>query len=139
VEKPLSGEQIYRSFLVAAGDAPGADGKIAGRGETEVREAFTARFPDLFPEAYNPSLQQAMFVSNSPILRGRGDNTAARMSRQKSPEAVVELAFAAVLGRNPDRDERRRCAEFLRGRSAETGPREMLWALLAGAEFQMNH
>jgi hypothetical protein len=143
LEKPLSGEQIYHSFLVATGNAPGADGKIAGRGEAEICEAFTARFPDLFQPAYNPSLQQAMFISNSPLLddllRARGDNTAARMAAQKSPDESVGLAFRAVLGRNPDKVERRRCAEFFRGRGAENGPRELLWALLAGAEFQLNH
>ncbi len=143
LEKPLSGEQIYRSFLIATGNKPGPDGKICGRSESEIRRAFTTRFPDLFPENYSPSLQQAMFISNSPILddllKPGGDNTAARVAGAKRREQSVELAFQAVLGRNPDSDERRRCAEFLRNRGPADGPRELLWALIAGPEFQVNH
>lgn len=143
LEKPLSGEQIYRSLLVATGNQPGPDGKIGGREENEVRGAFVTRFPDLFPDNYSPSLQQAMFVSNSPILedllKGRPGNTPDKLSRLPSPEARIGLAFQSVLGRNPDRKELGECAEFLRRENISTGPANLLWALFASPEFQVNH
>ena len=41
---------------------------MAGHSERELRRAFVAQFPDLFPAEYNASLQQAMFLSNSPLF-----------------------------------------------------------------------
>jgi len=142
-DKPLSAEQLFRTLLVATGNPPDAEGKIADRPERELRRAFVAQFPDLFPVEYNATLHQAMFLSNSPLfdqlLRPRGDNLAARLPALPDAESRVRAAFAAVFGREPERDELRECAAYLAARSPEAGVKQLLWAMLSSAEFQLNH
>jgi hypothetical protein len=139
-EKPLSGEQLYRSFRVATGYEP--DGDAANDQDAELRRAFVAQFPDLFPSQYSASLQQATFLSNSPLLDRLlqpGGKTLARILAQSSTDGRVTIAFQAVLNRAPDAEELNRCRRFLEQHSPEQGARELLWALLTSAEFQMNH
>jgi hypothetical protein len=140
--KPLSGEQFYRAVLTVTGNAIDADGKVAGRAEGDVRRAFAARFPELFQTEYNASLQQATFLSNSPVLddllKSRPGNLTARLLTLDAVEARVEQAFLAVYGRKPAADEAKQSGEFLRKRNSETGLKQLLWALLTSAEFQLN-
>lgn len=143
LDKPLTAEQLMRSLLLASGNAPGPDGRTAGFTPKELRRAFVAQFPDLFPAEYNASLQQAMFLSNARFLdalvKPAGTNLAARLMGIPDPAARVREAFVAVYGREPDREETRACRDYLAARSPEAGVRQLLWALLAGAEFQINH
>jgi hypothetical protein len=143
LDKPLSAEQLLRTLVVATGNPADKDGKIAGLSERELRHAFIAQFPDLFPAEYNATLAQAMFFSNSPLfdqlLSPRGDNLAARLAAEKNAEARVRRAFEAVFAREPDREELRECAAYLAARSPEAGVKQLLWAMLSSAEFQLNH
>jgi hypothetical protein len=143
LDKPLSAEQLFRTLLLATGNPPDAEGKISGRSEKELRHAFAAQFPDMFPAEYNATLHQAMFLSNSPLfdqlLVPHGDNLAARLPALPDAEARVRAAFAAVLGREPERDELRECVAYLTARSPEAGVKQLLWAMLSSAEFQLNH
>jgi hypothetical protein len=130
-------------LLIATGNAPDAGGEIAGRSETELRRAFVAQFPDVFPPEYNATLYQAMFLSNSPLfdqlLTPRGDNLAARLPALRAAEARVRSAFTAVFGREPDGEELRECTAYLLARAPEAGAKQLLWAMLSSAEFQLNH
>jgi hypothetical protein len=143
LDKPLSAEQLFRTLLVATGNQPDAEGKIAGRSEKEISHAFIAQFPDMFPAEYNATLHQAMFLSNSPLfdqlLTPRDNNLAARLASLNDSEARVRAVFAAVFGREPERDELRECAAYLSARSSEAGVKQFLWAMLTSAEFQLNH
>jgi len=143
LDKPLSAEQLFGSLLVATANQTDAEGKIAGRPEREVRRAFIAQFPDLFPAEYNATLYQAMFLSNSALfdqlLPPRGDNLAARLTALPDPTGRIHEAFRTVFGRDPDRDELRECSGYLASRSAEAGVKQLLWAMLSSAEFQLNH
>lgn len=143
LDKPLSAEQLFRTLLVATHNQPDDDGKIAGRPERELRQAFVAQFPDLFPAEYNATLNQAMFLANSPLfdqlLAPRGNNLAGRLVALPDAEARVRAAFAAVFQREPERDELRECAAYLATRPPEAGVKQLLWAMLSSAEFQLNH
>jgi hypothetical protein len=145
LEKPLSAEALYRSLLIATGNQADADGKVAGRDEKEIRQAFVAKFPDLFAEEYNASLQQALFLSNNPLiedlLKPRSNNTTARLLTLPDAKKRARQAFATVFGRRPDTDELEQAVKFLAARPSqpEASVRELLWALLSSAEFQMNH
>jgi mono/diheme cytochrome c family protein len=143
LDKPLTAEQLFRAVVVATGNQPDKDGKIAGLSERDVRYAFIAQFPDLFPAEYNATLSQAMFISNSQLfdqlLIPRGDNLAARLAAENNAEARVRHAFDAVFARAPEREELRECVTYLAARSAEAGVKQLLWALLSSAEFQLNH
>jgi hypothetical protein len=143
LEKPLSAEQLYRSLLEVTGSTPDASGAVAGRPAKEVRHAFLRQFPDLFPAEYSATLQQAMFLSNSPLvetlLEPRGDNLTARLLAVPIPRQRAREAVRAVLGREPDRDEWKEATRYLEARSPESGVKQLVWALLTSTEFQTNH
>lgn len=108
-----------------------------------MERAFTATFPDVMTDNYNPSLQQALFYTNSPILNGllkpAPGNMTAKLAVLPSPEARVQEAFHTVLGRSPDTTELQQCKSILTAQSPEKGSRNLLWALLTCTEFQVNH
>lgn len=138
LDKPLSAEQLASSILVATGNFPGTDEK-----HEELRHAISQKFPDFMPVVYNPSLEQALFWSNSPVidelLKPHENNTAARMLAEKSAEARVKMAFQAVLGREPQESEMAELKEIAFSSGSEAGVKNLLWALLSSAEFQLNH
>ena len=143
LEKPLAAEALFRSLLVATGNPMEPGARLGGRTEKELRHAFVAQFPDLFSPEYNATLQQAMFLSNSPLLdellQPRPGNTMDRMIRGASPRERVLIAFLSVLGRTPATEEYAAAHAHLRERPVEAGCRQLLWALVTGAEFQVNH
>lgn len=143
LDKPLSAEQLYRSLLVATGNQPAADGKVVGREAKDFRRAVVAQFPDLFQTDYNASLQQALFLSNSPLiddlLKPRGQNLTARLLAMGDPEDRVRAAFLQIFSREPDADELQTATRYLAAHPASDGVREFVWALLTSAEFQVNH
>ena len=142
-DKPLSAEQLYRSLLVATGNRTDTNGTVAGRSEKELRRAFIKQFPSLFPAEYNASLQQAMFLANSDLfdqlLAPRDANLTTRLAAMPDETARVREAFAAVFGREPDAEELRECGAYLKARSPEAGTKQLLWAMLTSAEFQVSH
>lgn len=137
LEKPMSAEQLLHSLWIATGN------KIEPKTAADVERTFVSTFPDLMPDTYNPSLQQALFLSNSPVVDGllkpAPGNTAARLVALKSNEARVREAFRTVLGRWPDAKEAQQCQSLLTAQTPEKGVRNLLWALLTCAEFQVNH
>jgi hypothetical protein len=145
LEKPLAAEALYRSLLVATSNNPDSEGKIAGREEKQIRQAFVMQFPDLFATEYNASLQQALFLSNNQLLedllKPGSNNLAENLLRLDQPKKRVNKAFAALFGRRPDTDELERAVDFLNARKSqpESALKQLLWALLSSAEFQLNH
>jgi len=137
VEKPLTGEQLLRSLCVATGNRSDASSR------SEMERTFAATFPDLMPETYNPSLQQALFLTNSPILddllKAAPGNTTSKLAAIPSTQARVKEAFVTVLGRSPDPTELQQCQSMLAAQSPESGVKNLLWALLTCAEFKVNH
>jgi hypothetical protein len=137
LEKPLSAEQLLHSLQIATGNKP--DEKTAA----EWERMFAATFPDVMPETYNPSLQQALFLSNSPILDNlltpTPGSTVSQLRAINSDLARVKEAFQTVLGRAPDDGELQQCQSLLAAQKGEKGVRNLLWALLTSAEFQVNH
>lgn len=143
VEKPLSAEQLFRSLLAATGNAADEKGKLAGRDEAELRRAFVKQFPDLFAAEYNASLQQALFLSNSPLfdtlLESRPGNLTSRLEAMAKNEDRVTVAFQAVYGRAPDAAELRESMAYLAAHPGTPGLKQLLWAMLTSSEFQVNH
>jgi len=135
LEKPLSAEQLFRSTLVALN----MEEKECG----EFRKALLNHFPGVMQVSYNPSLQQAMFFSNSPLvndlLKPKGRNTAARLLALEGVENRIRSGFDMVLGREPDLEEMAGLRSFLAVKPGEKGVRDLLWTLLTSVEFQVNH
>ena len=143
IEKPLTAEQLYRSLLLATGDSGGTHGTVAGVAESTLRQAFIRQFPDVFPPEYNATLQQAMFLSNSPLfdalLQPRDGNLLSRLEAIQDPKQRVQQTFDAILGRAPDRGEMDESLRYLTSHPGTAGIRHLAWALLTGTEFQTNH
>jgi hypothetical protein len=138
LDKPLSAEQLTASLLVATGNFPATEER-----QNELRRAIVQKFPDLIPAVYNPSLEQALFWSNSPVverlLKPENGNTAAQLLALDSPAASVKKAFDLVLGREPNSAEVEELKTLGVSGSSEAGVKNILWALLSSAEFQLNH
>ncbi len=182
LDKPLTAEQLLHSLWVATGNNVRTDttagapvnantAKGEARPSTDLENAFVMTFPDVMPDTYSPSLQQALFLSNSPVLndllKPAPGTTITRLITMKpttvvkpvsntkstkpdkvgakpDPNALLNAArvndaFLTVLGRNPDATELQQCQSILKSQSPERGLRNLLWALLTCAEFQVNH
>lgn len=141
--KPLIAEQIIRSLLTAKSPSAEAGKEVAGLSPTQLRRSFAKEFPDVFAAEYQPSLQQAMFLSNSPILenllRPAPGSLTERLIREPDPKRRVRAAFQALFLRDPDREETEVALEYLRTRPVEAGVQQLLWSLFTSAEFQLNH
>ena len=130
-ERPLSAEQLARSWRVAAGLAPDEDA---------LRKAVVAAIPEVMPKDYNATFQQAQFLTRSPvlgeILKPAVSGTVARLAALPDPAARVREAFLAAHGRMPDAEETAQAGALLAGRSdaPADGVRDLLWALLTSAE-----
>lgn len=131
-ERPLTAEQISRSWRVAAGMSPEDD---------TLRRALIVAIPEVLPKEYNASFQQAQFMTNSPaltaILRPSAGNTVERLAAIAEPANRAREAFLAVLGRLPDAEEAERACAFLPERpdNPTESTRGLLWALMTSAEF----
>jgi hypothetical protein len=138
IEKPLTAESYARSLAVAAGGVSDDD---ADKLAAELRPVF----PDVFPRDNVATLSQALLVSNRPAFQSlaavRPGSTAERMVAADSDDGRVEIAFDAALCRAPDERERAQAVAFLKTRSDRPADAssELLWALLASAEFRFNH
>ena len=132
LERPLSAEQIARSWRIAAGLPPGDDA---------LRRAVIAALPDVLPREYNATFQQAQFLSNSPaladILKPASDSTASRLAALPDAASRVRETFLAVHSRSPDAEEAEHAAAFLNDRPDKPADaaRDLLWALMTSAEF----
>jgi len=137
LEKPIPGEALWRSMILAAGltNAPPSNALVKGR------EKFADVFPELFSVEYTATLKQALFLSNNPMLedalRPESGGTASRLLTLASPRERARAAFVSVLGREPDASERNRAADYLvTNGNDRRAVGELLWALLASAEFR---
>jgi hypothetical protein len=132
LERPLTAEQIARSWRIAAGLTPNDD---------TLRRRVVAALPDVLPREYNATFQQAQFLTHSPalaeILKPGSEGAVKRLAAIPSAKERARQAFLAVYGRPPDAEESRPTVEFLEARSSQPAEavRDLLWALLTSAEF----
>ncbi len=137
LDKPLLAEALYRSVVIAA------TGGTNFSAHAELRGALVERFPDLLPAEYNATLHQATFLSNNPklaeLLRPEKENATAAALQEKTPEDRARFLFRRALQRDPDKDESTAAVAFLQSGPPETRVPELMWTLLASAEFQFNH
>ena len=132
LERPLSAEQIARSWRIAAGLPPD---------DNALRRAVITAMPDVMPKDYNATFQQAQFLTNSPafadILKPASGSTVERLAALPDTTSRVREAFLAVHSREPDAEESAHAAAFLNERPDKPADavRDMLWALMTSAEF----
>ncbi|HET6575081.1 MAG TPA: DUF1549 and DUF1553 domain-containing protein [Fimbriiglobus sp.] len=91
------------------------------------------------PEA--ATLDQALFLKHGGAIRGmiapRPGDLTDRLGKLSDPRAVVDELFLSVLSRPPTNAERSDVAAVLSSDKAALP--EVVWALIASAEFRFNH
>ncbi len=133
LERPLSAEQLARSWRVAAGLEPG---------DEVLRRAVVGALPDVAPREYNATFQQAQFLTHSPellaLLRPGEGTTAGRLAGMTDAGERVREAFRVVLGREAAAGEVEGVLGLLgerEGGDAARATADLLWALMTCAEF----
>lgn len=132
LERPLTAEQIARSWRVAS-ELPPNDGGL--------ERAVIKAIPDVMPAVYNATFQQAHFLEKEKaledLLKADKNNTLKRLVTLPDPAARVRAAFLAVHGREPDAEELTQATAFLSARPDHPteAARDLLWALLSSGEF----
>jgi hypothetical protein len=130
-ERPLTGEQIARSWRIAGGLTPE---------DEPLRRATVIALPDVLPKEYNATFQQAQFLSNAPLLAQAlkpETGTLNKLAALQDPSERVREAFQFAYGRAPEADELSQCLAFLSARPNQPAgaSRDLLWALITSAEF----
>lgn len=131
-ERPLTAEQIARSWRVVLGLPPDDDG---------LRKALVSAMPDVLPQDYNATFQQAQFLTDSPamttLFQAAKDTAIGRLAGQADPAMRVRESFQSVYGRAPDTEEAAQSLTFLNARKDRPAEavRDLLWALMTSAEF----
>jgi hypothetical protein len=162
IPKPLSAEQMAYALMRASGNldriqkAPAGakfstkdylSGKLKEPPSTmaDVMRFFTEIFGGASGEPevdFQPSTTHALFLMNEKLvlqwLVPQEGNLVDRLSKLADP---TEELYLSTLTRLPDADERADAAAYLgknaSRRTAALG--ELAWALLASAEFRLNH
>ncbi len=134
LERPLTAEQLARSWRVASG-LPAEDDAF--------RRAVVESFPDVQPRVYNATFQQAQFLENSPalatLLSTEANPTLQRLTALPSAAERVRGLFLAVYNRLPQPDEAERITEALSrpGTDERSALRDAMWALMISPEALM--
>ncbi len=138
LDKPLIAEAYLRSMAIAMGE-PDKQANAA------LLTEFRRLFGDVLAEQHTSKIQQALFLTNSPMfakfVKVNEKNAAGRLLKLKTPGERVMKAFEIVFGRGPDEKELRRTVLYLKEReqNSKTAIEQLLWAMLTSAEFRINH
>ena len=95
---------------------------------------------------FQPTVSQALFLSNASMmywgwLNPGGGNLMDRLMKQPDPRKTAKELYLSVFTRHPTPEEQALVAELLKEHSQdrESALKAMTWALLASAEFRVNH
>ncbi len=152
--KPLSPEQLAWSLLQATGYTD-AERKALAANATEA--ALYARMSSPAAQVaaafanqpgtaatFDARVEQALFLANGPLLKTWLPARAGNLTDRLTPltgDALVDELYLSVFTRIPSAEERKDVADFLASRRDDRAKalQEMVWALLASAEFRFNH
>ncbi len=158
VLKALTPEQFGYALMQATGHTDAERDALKKLGPKATEEALDSKLaPRLGPfrsilggkagdagENFSATLDQTLFLKYGGAVRGllppRTGNLADRLSKITNPDAVADELFAAVLSRRPTADEMRDVGDTLRSaKDRQATINELVWALVASAEFRFNH
>ncbi len=154
IMKPLTPEQFAYAVMQATGHTD-AERTVLGPKGTEVQldARLTPRLAPFrnifgrggeFADNFSATLDQTLFLKYGPAVRGllppRPGNLSDRLSKLSNPDSLADELFLAVLSRLPTDEERNDVAEVLKkSTDRQKTINELVWALLASAEFRFNH
>jgi hypothetical protein len=146
--------QIEASFADESADATEtADEQAQIARRSKARAVRVAEFVSIFGAspgqtegAFDSSLSQALFLANNEAvtewLSPRLGNLSERLVSLAEPEAVAYELYLSVLSRLPEPEEVEIVREQLHaatGAERKTAVAQLVWSLLASAEFRLNH
>jgi hypothetical protein len=153
--KPLPPETLGMSLIQATGIA---DVERAALGKNLTEAALYPRLARQYApivttfgglpgkeDAFVPTLDQSLLLSNGPLLLGwlapRAGNLLDRGGKLKDNDAIAEELFLSILTRRPTTEERKDLADYLGrpGKDRAVALRDYAWAMLTSAEFRFNH
>jgi hypothetical protein len=156
--KPLTPEQFAYAVMQATGHTDVERDALKKLGPKATEDMLDARLaPRLAPfrsvlgrggdasaDAFSATLDQTLFLKYGNAVRGylpaRAGNLADRLNKITNPDAVADELFAAALNRRPTADERKDVADSLKNTAdRQKTISELVWALVASAEFRFNH
>ena len=143
LERRLSAEQLLDAVLTATGPA-----NIDDPARQELHKRFIAALANEAgdpEEQVSPSLKAALFLSNDQkvlaLLASREGNLIDRLTKLDDAGAAADELYLSVLTRLPSVAERGEVADYLTKnadrRAVALG--QLAWALVASAEFSVNH
>jgi len=94
---------------------------------------------------FAPSMSHSLFLMNERMVLGwlkpKENNLIARLAKFTAPAEVAEELYLSVLTRQPEKEEVAEVEGFLKKNESrrEGALGELAWALLASAEFRLNH
>ena len=153
--KPLSPEQLAYSVLEATG---AADAERLALGKNLTDAALSAKLAGTVPpfrsmfgtrpgepeEGFAATLDQTLFLKHGAAIRNliarRAGNLLDRAAKLTDPATVADELFLSVYTRRPTADEVRDIADALKTPGDRTQVlSEVIWAMVASAEFRFNH
>jgi hypothetical protein len=152
--KPLRPHQLAFAMMQASGYTDVQ--RVVVKGDEKVLYDRLASQLKPFTDAYarpagqaeggfEASLFQALFLGNGAPLnawvRPQPGNLADRLTKLDDPARAAEELCLSVFSRRPSAAEAAAVAGYLQegGRDRALAAREMVWALIAAAEFRFNH
>jgi hypothetical protein len=158
IVKPLTPEQFAYAAMQATGHTDAERDALKKLGPKATEEMLDARLAprlgpfrsmlgrggDVTADSFTSTLDQTLFLKYGSAVRGlltpRAGNLTDRLNKITNPDAVADELFAAVLSRRPTADERKDVADMLK-KTTDRGKtiNELVWAVIAGAEFRFNH
>ncbi len=165
IPKPLSAEQLAYALLQATGNLDRI-GKAPAGGKFSTKDYLNGKqkeppanleqvlrfFSEIFggasgePEVdFQPSTTHALFLMNERLvlqwLVPAEGNLVDRLSKIADAGAATEELYLSVFTRLPDAEERAEAAAYLAKNATRRTEAlgELAWALLASAEFRLNH
>jgi hypothetical protein len=150
--RPLTPMQLATSLRLATADPLSLPAEMKPQ-EFEKRieslEASARGLADLFEqprEDFQIGVGEALLFSNGPrvekeLLPDGGDRLIGRLKQVNDPQERVDLAVRTVLSRPPTAEETKLLGEYLQKRTDRPAEacRQLVWALLASAEFRFNY
>jgi hypothetical protein len=131
--KPLSPEQL--AFAVAqVGGQPNGTGALG-----IFRSTFGAR-PGEPQDTFISTLDQTLFLKYGATVRVMLAPRGVALAKLTDSDAIANELFLSVLARLPTADEKKDVADALKSaKDRNAALSELVWALVASAEFRFNH
>jgi Protein of unknown function (DUF1549)/Protein of unknown function (DUF1553) len=148
--RPLNPEQMGYAILSATGydeaeakalAAKATPAALQAKREISARPLIKTLAPPAGnPDEFEPRLEQALFMANhahiQQYLSPRAGNLSFRLAMLKDPGMAAEELYLSVLARLPDEGERKDVALALSSADRSVAIHDLIWALLASAEFR---